>query len=147
MSYIETLRSLNESDLKKEIEDLILASSSLLINDKARTALISGDLEGSWDEVDDVEVNEISIDTEKQECRAQFNWESRGSGDEDDERILHGWGTACIIDDRSISFIETGAELDGSAPSRPKGGGAADAWWDSLDDDDKDGWTDNMNKE
>lgn len=147
MSYIEKLRSFTESDIKKEIEGLILESSALLISDKARTAIIPDDLEGCWDEVDEVQVNGISIDSEKRECRVTFDWKSHGPHDEDDERVLYGAATACIADDRSVSFVDTNAEFDGSPPSRPNGGSGADAWWDGLDDDDRDGATDDMNKE
>lgn len=116
LNYIAHLKSLSEQELKETIESKIHESEKVLLNDKARINLLDDDDLYAWSDIDNLDLDTIRFDEAANECVVEIAWQSWASGNEDDERIMHGNATVQISDGGHIEFTEITAMLEGIPP-------------------------------
>jgi hypothetical protein len=121
MNYIDHLKSLSPQQMKIELKQKLLESQSIIIEDPSRLRLLSEDFPNlnAWSEIDEIELDEPVFDEKEGEVVVTFGWQSIASGDENDERVMHGGAKANINADGTVSLTETSAELEGPSPEPP----------------------------
>ena len=112
MNYIAHLKSLPETEMKKAMESQISKFEKALLNDRARIKLLDEDDPYAWSDLDEVIIDSFVFNEATSECVAEIIWISTASGNEDDERSMHGHATAHFKVDGIVKFSDVSAELE-----------------------------------